>query len=207
MIKNLFLVCAFHLIGVVSVAQTSINPYCFFDYQKVRYTEPTNDGKMNGESIGFGIGVEQGLIQNFGLTYEVDVTKKKLSVPDLDLISAYGWLFIQMRNTVQLKYYAYRKIHFSAGINHETYSKNGILIARISHPNRLPRSQQWSVYSSIRIKLQPVIIEIYATKWLPNEYIQHDFTAHDSMSFGLKLGYPILLLKKHESSKVRCPNF
>jgi hypothetical protein len=194
-------VCA--LITQESKAQTSIVPHIIYDAQKVEFTDALDKSTATNGSIGLGLGFEQGLMRGFGLAYELDITKKNIAADVNDIANTYGFKFNQFRNTLHMKYYALKKLHLGVGVSHSIWLKTRETPQRPFYVK--PNSGHLSICSSARLKLQPITIDFYITKWLAVDSLYS--YVHDSMSFGLKIGYPITFFKKLESSKVRCPNF
>ena len=208
MATKLFLSMAFISLPLFVNAQTSLSPMVLADLQKhefIYYPEELSPSWAG--SFGLGLAIEQGIVGGFGLGYELDFTKKNVDVPYDGIGPLNWWSYTQMRQTLLLKYYAFKQLHFSVGMNYSSKLNNKVG-PDITRPGYYPKTSHFSIIGSARLKLDPITLDFYITKWTTKDDRGHPlFNVNDSMSLGFKLGYPILLFKKREVSKVRCPKF
>ena len=208
MATKLFLSMAFISLPLFVNAQTSLSPMVLADLQKhefIYYPEELSPSWAG--SFGLGLAIEQGIVGGFGLGYELDFTKKNVSVESVGFAPVDGWSYTQMRQTLLFKYYAFKQLHFSVGMNLFANLNNKSFIEG-RHFGSHPKTSHYSIIGSARLKLDPITLDFYITKSTTKEELYlSSFWVNDSMSLGVKLGYPILLFKKREVSKVRCPKF
>jgi hypothetical protein len=198
-------------LSIPTKSQTAISPFIGYDLQGSNYTTINVEKRIaKTNSFAFGLQLEQGLIGDFGLAYTFDYTQKDVRAPVEGFDFHLGYSYEQFRNSLEVKFYALRFVHFSLGLTQTSWENVRLITWNV------PPSIQFGYFNtkhlaasgSIRAKFHSFFLDLVYVKWLPKEqvtYPMHDIS--DTQNLGIRLGYSAQLLKKREKSKVRCPKF
>jgi hypothetical protein len=192
-------------------SQTSVGLFVGNDVQFLKFfvtVGQVQNFRASPNSVCMGGTLEHALSKHFGVQYSLDfASTKRVNVP----ISGYALFytdlhFKQARNTLELKYYAHKYIHFGMGAAHTHWVSGGSWLG-LNRENRQIRNH-WAVSTTTRLKYKPIFLDFTYGQWFPNESFRGGgFRIEHNQFLTIKVGYNLLLFKKREKQRVRCPKF